>query len=199
VALAGDDKRLDRQLLGRALLNDIGVCFDGPHGYFVHREQAVPLLNDLWKFGFFDDQGIEKIPFWRSQSCVRYGGKEPAPEVYVTVYRRPLEGGKGFKAFFVIMNESKRPVELPLTLVDPKRILGGPNALTVAKVRGLTAVPDGLKDWWAGLSRRDSAAAVLLDFETKDIVARADGSPETYGPVFVPYHDYRILYGTGSP
>jgi len=195
VARPGDDKRLDRQLVGRALINDMGVSFEGPHGYFAHREQAVPLLNDLSEFGFFEDQGIEKIPFWRNQAYVRYGWKEPAPEVYVTAYRRPLTDGKGYKALFVIMNEHKRPVELPLTILEPERILGGTNTLTGAQVRGRTSLPEDLQGWWSELSQRDRAATVLMDFESKDIVARVAGAEEIYGPIHVPYHDYRILYG----
>jgi len=195
VAKPGDDKRLDRQLLGRALLNDMGVNFEGPHGFFAHREQAVPLLNDLSDFGFFEDQGIEKIPFWRNQAYVSYGGKEPAPEVYVTIYRRPLANGKGYKALFVIMNEHKRPVELPLAILNPGRVLGGPNTLTGAQVRAHTSLPEDLQGWWSELSQRDNAATVLMDFESKDIVARVNGAEEAYGPIYVPYHDYRILYG----
>lgn len=195
MALPGDDKRLDRQHLGRALLNDIGVSFEGPHGYFVHREQALRLINALADFGFFDDQGIEKIPFWRSAPYVRYGQEEPAPDVHVTVYRRVREGGRGTKALFVVMNESKGPVELPLTVVDPARVLGGPNTLKVSDIRARTRVPDALQVWWAQASQRNADAPALMDLETGEVVARIDGAAEAYGPLHVPVHDYRVLYG----
>lgn len=195
-ATAGDDKRLDRQHFGRALLNDIGVCPAGPHGVIHHKEQGVRLLTALRDFGFFEDQDIEKIPFWRIGRFVRVGDK-PSEEsrVYVTAYRRRLADGKGFKAIFVIMNENFEPIELPLFILDPVRILGGPNTLEGGDVLRKTVADAALADWWAKLSRRDSDSPVLMDLETGSLVARADKKRETYGPVYVPYHDYRVLYG----
>ncbi len=34
----------------------------------------------------------------------------------------------------------------------------------------------------------------VWDLETGDVVAQADAKSQTYGPVFVPYHDFRVLY-----
>ena len=194
-ATAGDDKRLDRQHMGRALLNDIGLSPSGPHGIIHHKEQGVRLLTRLTEFGFFEEGSTEKLPYWRNRQYIRFGEKDPAEsKCYVTVYRRPLDGRNGCKALLVLMNESLEPVELPLTIADPKRVLGGPNTLTAAAVRGQAEMPDGLKEWWKRVARRDASAPVLHDLESGDIVARIPGEAESYGPIFVPYHDFRVLY-----
>ena len=197
-AMPGDDKRLDRQYLGRALLNDIGVAFQGPHGNFVHREQAVRLINALDEFGFFEDQGTEVLPFWRNADIVRFGSSSAVPGVPVTVYRRPMAEGNGYKALIVVLNESDEPVQAPLQLLNAQRVLGGPNALTAGAVRGAMPVADPLGEWWSQLAARNIESIVLKDVETGDIVARLGGDAETYGPLYVPYHDYRLLYAEGG-
>ncbi|MBS3763814.1 MAG: hypothetical protein KGZ25_10990, partial [Planctomycetes bacterium] len=97
---AGDDLRHERQYLGRALLNDIGVCFDGPHGRFRNVEQGIRLINELTEFGFFEGTDTELIPYWRNEHIVRLGeGRRqdshlsalsdqlPRDHLYVTAYR----------------------------------------------------------------------------------------------------------------
>jgi hypothetical protein len=192
----GDDKRVDRQRTGIALLHDFGVTPNGPHGTHGHKEQGVRLLSALDEFGFFRDADVEKLPFWRNARFVQIGDR-PSDEsrVYATVYRRPLEGGKGFKALFVILNESDSAVELPLRILDSARILGGPNSLRAGAIVGAAPVPAFLKDTWAALAQADAARPALRDAETGEAVARAPGDAETYGPVYVPFHDYRVLYG----
>lgn len=193
-AKAGDDKRLDRQHMGRALLNDIGLMPSGAHGIIHHREQAIRLLRELTAWGLFDDQAVEKLPYWRIEKYARIGDKPSSEsQVYLTVYRRPSESGKGVKTIFVIMNESDKPVELPLKVLDAARVMGGPNTLKSAAVLGKYKIPEGLKGWWETLGKADAAASVLMDLETGDVVAKADPKAETYGPVFVPYHDFRVL------
>ncbi len=193
-AKAGDDKRLDRQHMGRALLNDIGLMPSGAHGIIHHREQASRLLSRLAGWGLFEDSGVEKLPFWRIEKYAAIGDK-PASEsqVYITVYRRPTPSGKGTQTLFVIMNESDKPVELPLKVLDAARVMGGPNTLKAATVQGNNKIPDALKEWWQTINKTDADATVLMDLETGDVVAKADPKAETYGPVFVPYHDFRVL------
>lgn len=205
-AREGDDRRLDRQLLGRALINDIGVAFDGPHGYFRQSEQGVRLINALKRFGFFKNDGIEMLPFWRNRDIVRYDFDpraendsiitQLAGSIHVAAYRRPLDGGRqGYKALIVIMNESRKPAQAAIRLLAPERLLGGPNTLTAKEVRAGASLPAEIADWWAKLANRKADARVLMDLESGDIVERIDGVEEAYGPVHVPYHDYRILYG----
>jgi hypothetical protein len=195
-ATAGDDKRQDRQRLGIALLHDFGVTPNGPHGTVHHKEQGIRLLSALEAFGFFEDQNIEKLPFWRNEKAVRIGDKTSSEnKVYVTVYRRPLADGKGYKAIFVILNESDKPVELPLTILDPARVLGGANTLKAGDVLGKAAVPALLKETWTALAGADAAQPALMDFETGEVVARLPGQAESYGPVYIPFHDYRVLVG----
>ncbi len=191
----GDDKRLDRQQMGRALLNDIGLTPGGPHGIIYHREDMVKLFAAMTEFGFFEDQGIEKLPYWRNAKAVQIGDKPSAEsEVYVTVYRRPLKQGKGYQAMFVVMNESFKGQEFSLSLLDVNRLLGGANTLKAADVRAKTQVKDELKGWWDGAKERDAKATVLMDLETGDVVARQAGGKEAYGPVFIPYHDFRVFF-----
>ena len=190
----GDDKRLDRQILGRALLNDIGVTPQGPHGIIYHKEDAVRLLDALTKFGFFVDADIEKLPYWRNAPYVKIGDQpSTGSEVYVTVYRRPLPDGNGFHALFVVMNESFDPVELPLQLIDVARLLGGPNTLTSGEALAQTPMHESVKDWWKEASARGAAAPALMDVESGDVVARQPGDAETYGPIYLPYHDFRVF------
>ena len=212
IPLPGDDKRFDRQYLGRALLHDIGASFDGPHGSMHQPEEGVRLLNIMDAFGLFDEEQTEFLPYWRNRTWVRYGQDHPErdytefdvpPEtrVHVTVYRRPTEqgGGTGYKALFVIMNESEVPVHGNLRLLDPGRILGGTNTLALGAV---------VSDWapehpadkvllqaWAAAA--DGSEAVLRDMETGRTVSRvsAHDGEEAYGPVYVAPHHYRLLYG----
>jgi len=189
------DKRLDRQHLGRALLNDIGVCYAGPHGRFVHCEQAYRLIRKLHDFGYFAaDNQTEFIPFWRSRGVIAYGEEPPAKsnDVYVSVYRRPLADGQGTKALIVIMNERFKPAAERLTIADAPRILGGPNTLKTRALRATVEMPDALQGWWQGLAGRDGDAPALMDFETGECVRGQDAN--AYGPVYVPYHDFRVLY-----
>ncbi|MBS3764686.1 MAG: hypothetical protein KGZ25_15410, partial [Planctomycetes bacterium] len=191
----GDDDRLDRQIMGRALLNDIGVTPSGAHGIIYHKEDAVRLLTALADFGFFDDEEIEKLPYWRNAPYIRIGEKPSTEsEVYVTVYRRRLEDGNGYKALFVIMNESREPTELPLHLVDVERILGGPNTLQAGEARSRFTMPKELEDWWTeARGGRNENARVLMDLESGQVVAGVPESEETYGPIYVPYHDFRVF------
>ncbi len=189
----GDDKRLDRQIVGRALLNDIGVTPTGAHGIIYHKEDVVRVLSQLTRFGFFKDKGIEKLPYWRNADYVKIGDQPSTKsEVYVTVYRRALANGKGYEAVFVVMNESFDPVELPLQLVDEKRLLGGPNNLKSNAVIQRTVVHKSLGDWWAKVATGQDAV-VLMDLESGDVVARQKGKTNAYGPIHIPYHDYRIF------
>ncbi len=189
----GDDRRLDRQILGRALLHDIGVTPQGPHGIIYHKEDVIRLLKRLTDFGFFREEAVEALPYWRSAGAVRIGDKpSPESEVYVTAYRRLLPGGKGGEAVFVVMNESDRAVELPLRLVDEKRLLGGPNTLKAGTVLGATEVHGRVAGWW-GKASGDGGAIVLMDLESGDVVARQEGEAAAYGPVHIPYHDFRVF------
>ena len=214
--MPGDDKRLDRQRLGLGLLHDFGVVPNGPHGTFAHKEQGVRLLRELAEFGFFDDATVEKLPFWRNGAIVAVGPDEnPAAqeagdlaakargtaEVRVTAYRRPLAAGrdgaaKGTGVLFVVLNETLHDCDVPLVVRNPGR-LGGPGSLRAAAVLGELSPPAGFADWWQNLVSRDGAAVVLRDIESGDVVERkstgADG--ETYGPIHVPAHDYRVFYG----
>jgi hypothetical protein len=214
--MPGDDKRLDRQRLGLGLLHDFGVVPNGPHGTIAHKEQGVRLLRELERFGVFDDATVEKLPFWRNGAIVAVGPDEnPAAkeageaaaqargtaEVRVTAYRRPLAAGpdgaaKGTGVLFVVLNETLHDCDVPLVVRNPGR-LGGAGSLRAAAVLGELAPPAGFADWWQNLVSRDGEAVVLRDIESGDVVERKSTGPdgETYGPIHVPAHDYRVFYG----
>ena len=190
----GDDKRIDRIYLGIPMLHDIGCALYNAHGSFSAREQPVRLIDALTRFGFFEDAEIEKVPFWRIEPYVKVGDQPSAQSgVYVTVYRRP-RGGGGCKALFVIQNGSEAEVELPLRIMDPRRILGGANTLRAADARQDGTGPAVVVAWAAERAKRDADVAVLRDIESGDVVVPVPAQPETYGPVNVPYHDFRVLY-----
>ena len=198
----GDDPRFDRQKLGLALLHDFGVTRNagsvmfrgGPQGQIQDIDQGLRLLGRLARFGFFRDEDVEKLPFWRNDALVRMGDKpNEESNARVTVYRRPLDNGKGYQAIFVILNESDGDIELPLNILDTKRILGGANTLRGGDVVALKKVPEVLKAAWDADARAATTPA-LRDFETDGLILRTGDKAEQYGPVYVPYHDYRILY-----
>jgi hypothetical protein len=200
---SGDNPVFDRQMLGLGLLHDFGVTRGGELladaslglAHMEHEEIAVRLLSRLSRFGFFRDDGIEKLPFWRNDALVRMGDK-PGEEskVRVTVYRRPLDDGKGCKAVFVVLNESDADVELPLDIRDPQRILGGTNTQKDRATLARAAVPARLQATWGTIMARAGDTPVVTDLETGEAIARTAEKGERYGPVRVPYHDYRVLY-----
>ena len=55
-------------------------------------------------------------------------------------------------------------------------------------------MPPILKKWWTALKDRNAATAALKNFETGEAVLKTSEG-DSYGPVYVPYHDYRVLYG----
>jgi hypothetical protein len=97
---------------------------------------------------------------------------------------------------FVVLNETLHDADVPLVVKNPAR-LGGAGSLKAAAVLGELTPPAGFDDWWQGLVSRDGEAIVLRDIESGDVVeqkaAGTDG--ETYGPIHVPSHDYRVFYG----
>jgi hypothetical protein len=209
--MPGDDKRLDRQRLGLGLLHDFGVVPNGPHGTFEHKEQGVRLLRELETFGLFEDAAVEKLPFWRNEAIVSVAAPQKAAQpagddaaarangtaaVRVTAYRKALAGGKGYGVLFVVLNETLHDADVPLVVKNPAR-LGGAGSLKAAAVLGGLAAPAGFDDWWKGLASRDGEAIVLRDIESGDVVEQkaAGNDGETYGPIHVPAHDYRVFYG----
>jgi len=207
----GDDKRFDRQWLGRALLNDIGTGFDGPHGILQHVGDGVELINALEDFGYFKAENTEFLPYWRNEDIVRLGkGRRadaplkdpedqlPRDHLYVTAYRRPYEknGQTGYKVLFVLMNEYNEPVRTNLNILKPDLLFGGPNDLRAADVLSGVSVPDALAAKLEGWVEKRSDTAALKDLEGEGFVSgRIEDDGETYGPVWVPPHDYRVLYG----
>jgi len=204
----GDDPRLSRSYPGIAMLHDIGTGMAGPHGQLEEKQEAIRAIQILRRFGYFEaDDQTEMIPFWRTGHILGFDESQQSareatildalqgdPEI--TVYRRPLTDGRnGVKALIVILNERDHAIELPLELRDVERLLGGPNTLSDAAALEQTEVPDALADWWDGLvARRADSTAVLMDLETGDAIPAVDADGLRYGPVFVPYHTYRLLY-----
>ena len=63
-------------------------------------------------------------------------------------------------------------------------------------VLGRTAVPAVLQQAWKATDGKAADEPALMDLETGKLIAKSgDKAGERYGPVYVPYHDYRVLYG----
>ena len=86
---------------------------------------------------------------------------------------------------------------LPITISDAGRILGGSNTLKAGDVRSSVDLPAALGDWWNQMARDDRGTIVLKDLETGEVIPKS-GDGETYGPVYLPYHDFRLLYAESS-
>jgi len=210
----GDDPAFDRQILGRALLHDVGVAVDGVDQPFEY----LRLLQALREFGYFEEQGTEFIPYWRSGRFVRFGEafdsagpfelteKDPSAHTYVSIYRRRFEkdGKKGYKVMFVIMNERDEPARQRLYLLNPEKLLGpGGSTLTgldVIKSYDFGTIPDDsdwrreklTQSWWM------FGATGLMDLEGRGFVKASTSKGQTaaiFGPIYVQRHDYRIVYG----
>lgn len=216
VVAAGDNPAYDRQILGRALLHDIGASLQGM-SQPVHYVRLLRILKD---FGFFDAAQIEVLPYWQNGEYVRYGeqyekedafevtSENPASGVRVTVFRRPRDEG-GYEALFVVMNERENDVRQRLYVLDPGRIFGGTNQFELADAaKGLdfSGVPDD-SDWRRGKvigavkGRGKKSRMALKDLESGGAVRAPKNQPagaEVYGPLFVRSHNYRILYGHGG-
>lgn len=211
-AIPGDENHLDRQHLGLGLLNDIGVSPSGPHGNFRNVDQAIRLLGILTEFGYFEKEKVEYIPYWRNQQIIRYGeGRkrvaptldlskaEPQEQVYISIYRRPHEqdGRKGYKALIVIMNCFRKDARLDLRILQPEKLFGGPNTLTLGEaLKGYAAECNAAPDLLAQWGTHNADTPVLLDLEKRTVLERVSyNDGDNYGAVYVPRHDYRIFYG----
>lgn len=207
----GDNPRLDRALLGRALLHDIGVS-----PQFTHGEQLIRTINILHDFGYFDEANTEVLPYWRNRHLLRYGPvftddafevtvTDPHANVFTTIYRRPYKsanGRQGYKALIVIVNENDEPVRSRLHLLDVKSLLGGANNILVGMEYHNYKAPPA-----RSLGRRFSGYGSnvgLRDLEDGGVVVRAQRDykpvpPEIYGPVYIRPHEFRVLYAHYDP
>ncbi|MDA0840940.1 MAG: hypothetical protein O3B01_07520 [Planctomycetota bacterium] len=203
------DPAADRVLLGRALLCDIGLDAES----LANLTGAAKVLSALDNFGYFESDGkTEFIPFWRGHSVIRFGDsfneddafaltdQNPVGQVYVSVYRRP-QTGRGTQTMIVIANESNQPVRDQLYVLDPNHIFGGANVLDHAAIKGTYDFSrfHKMSDWMkAGVVGKSGKIKGLQDMEDQGVIrqnAAKDGI-EVYGPnVFIPAHDFRILFG----
>jgi hypothetical protein len=217
--LAGEyELALDRQVLGRALLHDIGVDIRG----LGQPAEFLRLTKALREFGFFAADGqTEFIPYWRAAEFVRYGdgfdpnsafnltADNPAAGTYVSVYRRPFEKDKkkGVQVLFVIVNERDQSVRQRLSVLDIDRVFGHgrqrPHGLDIMRKLDYGKVPAD-SDWGAKavLGRPAYNKVGLLDLEMRGLVRAASNKgqdAEIYGPVHVDAHDLRLLWGYSLP
>ncbi|MFW5802827.1 MAG: hypothetical protein ACOCWJ_02810 [Verrucomicrobiota bacterium] len=210
---SGDDTRFDRQYLGRALTHDIGVCLYGPHGSMNQPEQGVRLLNALRDFQFFDDEeNLQFLPYWRTGEAVRYGPdlgdreftvmtEPPTYRTYVSAYRRPFtrDQQSGYQVLFIVMNEGDKPVHVPLHLLDSAPFFGAGAKNQLRLSEAVDTLEPADEEQAEAFQRWNAAAehdpVVLLDVESGHYVSRQPGNDETYGPLHVPSHEYRILWG----
>lgn len=202
-AQAGDDRRYERQWLGLALLHDIGASFSGPHGAHAHPNNALRLLDRLDRFGFFDDQAVQVLPYWRNGQVLTWGALE---DQVVTAYRRTRPDGAGEQAVIVLFNRAAKTATHPLVVKDPVRLLGAAPTLTMAQARMRLGVDgrldlDGgqaegggdqtLAEWWKSVNADAKDDLAIIDLETGEALPAGAGG---YGPISVGAHDFRIFY-----
>lgn len=209
---SGDDPRFDRQYLGRALTHDIGVGLDGPHGQMNQPEYGIRLLNEIMEFGFFDEDSVEFVPYWRALDDIRYGrdygdqeftvmNRPPESQVYVSAYRRPFkqDGRTGCEVIFIAMNEADEPTRADLHLLDSARYFGTGGTNQLRRSEALKTLGTNDPDLTAALqqwtTRGNPNRRVLRDLESDSFVPRRPGNAESYGPLYIPAHEFRILKG----
>ena len=194
----GDDPRLERQIFGRSLLHDIGFCPTGPHGHIQQRTMGANIMTALAAFDFFDDEMTEFIPYWRNEGVVRFGGESGSNlsnAALVSMFRRPLDDGEGYKVLFVVMNESFDPLEATLSVPAMEALVGGANTVTVGRARGGVEPAAPFAGLWRELAKRDADHPALIDLETgRPVASVAKDNDEEYGPIYIPDHDFVLLY-----
>jgi len=77
-------------------------------------------------------------------------------------------------------------------------VLGGPNTKRSRDALGRAAIPSKLQSVWAAVTANSADVPVLIDLESDEPIGKTKEKGERYGPIFVPYHDYRILYAEHS-
>lgn len=209
---------LDRQVLGRALLHDIGVDIRG----LGQGAEFLRVVAALRAFGYFADDGrTEFIPYWRTDGLVRYGeafdssdsfnltSDDPATGTHVSVYRRPytVDGHEGVQVLFVVVNERDQGVRHRLSVLDVERIFGRGRA----RPRGTQILADldygrvpAASDWGvdAVTGRAVYREPGLRDLETHGFVRAADNKgqeAEIYGPLHIAARDVRLVWAFSLP
>ena len=212
----GDLPGYDRQIIGRALLHDVGVDIRG----LAQPGELLRVLAALEAFGYFADDGMtEYVPYWNHTGLMRYGEAfdpssafnletgDPAADTYVSAYRRPYErdGQKGTQTLFVIVNEQSEGTRLRLYVQAHKRIFGAgprrPRGLEVIQEKDYGQVPDD-SDWrkdrgWVPYRNRG-----LKDLEDGGFVRASENKGQTaeiYGPIHIPPKDFRLVWGYSLP
>ncbi len=141
LATSGASPAPDRMALGRALLHDVGVDV----GSLANAVDAAHVAQILETFGYFSGDGqTEFVPYWRTDSLLRYGEvseagegfsattKDPTARVRVSAFIRP-DGAKR-KALFVIVNEGTHDVRGQFYVQQPTYMFGGFNTLFVEDI-----------------------------------------------------------------
>jgi len=211
----GGNPAADRAAIGRALLH--GMAVDGTG--IANRVDLLKAVRSLGACGMLDPSApTQAVPFWRSQTLARYGEvfdseggfevleKNPAGRVYTTALIRPssAQGGPKRQTLFVIVNEGDQPVREQFYCLRPQVLFGGANKVSTKGLVGswdLTGVPQD-SDW----NRQRLVASAtgldptLVDLEDGGYVAQksATAELEVYGPIFIPAHGYRLLWGCGA-
>ncbi len=212
----GQSDALDRMAIGRALLNDIGL----DAATVAHKALAAKVMAALTQFGYFEADGkTDYLPYWRSREFIRYGepftgkdafsitAEDPMARVFTSVWRRSAPAGKkGTQAMILVVNETDVPVRQQLYVLNVARVFGGPNRITAGAVIGTWDFP-GIpadSDWASKSLARSSSPGDrrtpnphLMDMEDSGYVTLASsrGGQEIYGPLFIPAHSFRLLYG----
>ncbi len=214
---SGGDPRLDRAVLGRALLHDIGV--DVSH--LANLADAANLMRALHEFGFFQDDGrTEFLPYWRNSAMLSFGEIiadgdvfdtvviAPADQPLVSAWRRPVEPDSNqMKVLILIVNPTDAPLRDMLFIRNAEALFGGPNALAARRVLSkldFSRIPDE-SNWGersvvlGGRGHTSRTQTVLRDVEDGGMVRRVASrdNVDSYGPfIYVPARGFRLFQGS---
>jgi hypothetical protein len=208
----GGNPKPDRSMIGRALLHDAGLDIAG----LANVTHAMQSMNKLVEFGLLGEEDVEFIPYWRTGDLVRFGPKyegsddpfaltteNPFAEVKISIYRRDAGDGRT-EALLVVANETDQPVRQLLYILDEERVFGGKNQMSMRQILreiDFTGIPKDA-DW-----RREAVTGMrgdppaLLDVEGDSALQAAkvrDDTGTIFGNLFIPAHDFRVLYGYSS-
>ena len=216
---AGASAGASRILIGRAISH--GLTVDG--NAIAHRADLLGAVKALAACGLFDEKmPVETVPSWRSGGIARYGeefradggfevtAENPVARVHTTAFVVPR--GKGpsgpRQTLFLIVNEGDKPVREQFYVTKPQAAFGGANRASAKQLvggfdyAGLPADSDWRREVLVAATpgSEKNLDPALVDLEDGGFVAQTKATPEleVYGPLFIPAHGYRLVWGCGE-
>jgi hypothetical protein len=217
-----------RMVMGRAILHDIAAditrqahvvsamkLLKALEDFGLFKGDGQTEFIPYWRAGTVARYGEE----YSAGDRFSTGDREMiARQVRTSVYRRPAGDGH-YKVLVVVVNETDASQAQQLYLFNPAEVLGGGNVVSQQQYIGRfykeSDIPEH-SDWreenirsmipGTQFTRADRQAnaevprTVLRDVENDRAVRTATKREEVeiFGPLFIPAHDFRVLYASGA-